>query len=114
MWQSSSSQSLVNTAAGLAIAAFIILGLYFTRHFAVPLTAAALLSFLLQPIVQWLRERGLPRPLAVAGVVVTSVAVLGLAATLLAKEISLLADHCRNTRSISQQRHDPQLSGFKA
>ena len=92
MWQSSSSQSLVNTAAGLAIAAFIILGLYFTRDFAVPLTAAALLSFLLQPIVQWLRERGLPRPLAVAGVVVTSVAVLGLAATLLAKEISLLAE----------------------
>ncbi len=49
MWQSPSSPSLVNTAAGLVVAAFVILGLYFTRDFTIPLTAAALLSCSLHP-----------------------------------------------------------------
>ncbi len=92
MWQNSSPSALVNGAAGLTIAAFIFAALYFTRDFALPLTAAALLSFLLHPLVLWLKEIGVPRSLGVAGVVMSSVLILGAAVTLLAKEVSLLSE----------------------
>src|SRR5262245_35760918 len=92
MWQSTSPSTLVNGAEGLTIAAFIIIGLYFTRDFALPLTAAALLSFLLHPLIVWLKEIGVPRALGVASVVLGSILILGLVVTFLAKEVTQLAE----------------------
>jgi predicted PurR-regulated permease PerM len=82
---------LVNAAAALTIFALVVVALYLTRDVAIPLVAAGFLSFLLQPLVQWLDDRKLPRPAAVAVVVLGSFILLGTAGTFLAREVSTLA-----------------------
>jgi predicted PurR-regulated permease PerM len=83
---------LVNGAAGLTIFALVIAALYLTRDVMIPLVAAGFLSFLLQPLVQWLVDRRLPRPAAVTMIVLGSFVLLGLAGSFLAREISILAN----------------------
>jgi predicted PurR-regulated permease PerM len=83
---------LINGAAGLTIFALVIAGLYLTRDIMIPLVAAGFLSFLLQPLVQWLVDWRLPRALAVTIIVLSSFVVLGTIGTFLAREVSALAD----------------------
>jgi predicted PurR-regulated permease PerM len=92
MWPGSSPSSLINGAAGLTIFALVIAGLYLTRDIMIPLVAAGFLSFLLQPLVQWLVDWRLPRALAVTLIVLSSFVVLGTIGTFLATEVSALAD----------------------
>ena len=92
MWPGSSPSSLINGAAGLTIFALVIAGLYLTRDVMIPLVAAGFLSFLLQPLVQWLVDCRLPRALAVTIIVLSSFVVLGTIGTFLAREVSALAD----------------------
>ena len=67
-----SPSSLVNGAAGLTIIALVIAALHFADDFLVPLALAGFLSFILQPLVQWLDLRRFPRPLAVTCVVLVT------------------------------------------
>jgi predicted PurR-regulated permease PerM len=91
MWPGSSPSSLVNGAAGLTIIALVIAALHFADDFLIPLAIAGFLSFLLQPPVQWLDNRGWPRSLAVISVVLVTTFVFGLAGLFLAREASNLA-----------------------
>ena len=69
MWPGSSPSSLVNGAAGLTIIALVIAALHFADDFLIPLALAGFLSFILQPLVQWLDDHRWPRPFAVLSVV---------------------------------------------
>ena len=91
MWRGSSPSSLVNGAAGLTIIALVIAALHFADDFLIPLALAGFLSFILQPLVQWLDNHGWPRPLAVSSVVLLTTLLLGLAGIFLAREASNLA-----------------------
>ena len=61
---------------GLVSGAVIVAALYFGRDMLMPLALAALLGFVLDPMVSWLKRRGLPRAVAVVVVVTTAVALL--------------------------------------
>ena len=91
MWPSSSSTSLVNGAASITILALVIAALHFGSDFLIPLALAGFLSLILQPLVQWFRDRGWSRPLSVLSVVLSTTFLLGLASTFLAREASNLA-----------------------
>ena len=91
MWPGSSPSSLVNGAAGLTIIALVIAALHYADDFLIPLALAGFLSFILQPLVQWLDDRRWPRPFAVLSVVLVTTCLLGLAGIFLAREVSNLA-----------------------
>ena len=91
MWPGSSPSSLVNGAAGLTIIALVIAALHYADDFLIPLALAGFLSFILQPLVQWLDDRRWPRPFAVLSVVLVTTCLLGLAGIFLAREASNLA-----------------------
>ena len=57
-----SRQPLVN---GLVSGAVIVAALYFGRDLLVPLALSILVGFVLDPLVSWLKRRGVPRALAV-------------------------------------------------
>ena len=61
---------------GLVSGAVVVAALYFGRDMLMPLALAALLGFVLDPMVSWLKRRGLPRAVAVVVVVTTAVALL--------------------------------------
>jgi predicted PurR-regulated permease PerM len=88
MWVGASSSNAVNAAAALTIAALVIAALVLARDFMLPLALAALLSFALQPAVGWLEDYKLPRPIAVALVVLTLIATTVAAGAFLAKEVT--------------------------
>ena len=46
---------------GLSITSIIILGLYYGRDLLIPLALATLFGFLLNPLVSWLKYKGIPR-----------------------------------------------------
>ncbi len=90
MWPGSTPSSVVNAAASLTIMAIIIAALYLGAHILIPLALAGVLSFLLQPLVRWVRARLLPRTLAVLSVVMVTTFFIGLAGSFLAREVSYL------------------------
>src|SRR4051812_47554322 len=55
-----SPSAVVNGAAGLVVAALVILGLYEGRDLLIPLAIAAILSFILFPLVRRLTNWGFP------------------------------------------------------
>lgn len=61
---------------GLVSGAVVVAALYFGRDMLMPLALAALLGFVLDPMVSWFKRRGLPRAVAVVVVVTTAVALL--------------------------------------
>jgi predicted PurR-regulated permease PerM len=91
MWPGSSRSSLVNGAAAMTMIALVIAALHFADDFLIPLALAALLSFVLQPLVQWLDDHRWPRSLAVASVVLVTTFLLGLVGIYLAREVTNLA-----------------------
>jgi predicted PurR-regulated permease PerM len=92
MWAGASSSNVVNAAAALIVAALVIAALILGRDFLLPLALATLLSFALQPAVRWLEDYKLPRPVAVALVVLSLIATAVAAGTFLAKEITGFAE----------------------
>jgi len=93
MWAgASSSSNAVNAAAALIVAALVIAALVLARDFLLPLALAALLGFALQPAVRWLEDYKLPRPLAVALVVLSLIAATVAAGALLAREVTGFAE----------------------
>jgi predicted PurR-regulated permease PerM len=92
MWAGASSSNVVNAAAALIVAALVIAALIFGRDFLLPLALATLLSFALQPAVRWLEDYKLPRPAAVALVVLSLIATTVAAGAFLAKEVTGFAE----------------------
>ncbi len=84
---------LLRTAAGMVIAAVVIAALYFGKDILIPITLAALLGFLLDPLVTRLKRWGLPRALAVAIVsLCTLVLLVGMGTYLVSQLRGLSAD----------------------
>lgn len=81
----------IKLMTGMVTAALIIGALYFGREILMPLALAFLLGFVLEPLVRRLRRIGLPQVPAVALVVLSTLALLGFAALLLGKQVSLLS-----------------------
>ena len=92
MWAGASTSNVVNAAAALIVAALVIAALILGRDFLLPLALATLLSFALQPAVRWLEDYKLPRPAAVALVVLSLIATAVAAGAFLAKEITGFAE----------------------
>lgn len=81
----------VRIAAGMLIAALVIAGLYLGRDILVPLALAVLLGFVLDPAVSRLRRWGVPRVLAVVGVVLVALGVIGGSAAFMTWEVRALS-----------------------
>src|SRR5690349_7325162 len=92
MWAGASSSNMVNAASALIIAALVIAALILGRDFLLPLALATLLSFVLQPLVRWLEEIKLPRPIGVALVVLSLIATTIAAGAFMAKEVAGFAE----------------------
>ncbi len=76
---------------GLGSAAVIVAALYFGRDILMPLSLALLLGFVLEPVVHRFRRLGMPRPVAVAAVVVLTVGLLGMAALFIGSQVTALS-----------------------
>ncbi len=84
---------LLRAASGLVIAAVVIAALYFGKDILIPIALAALLGFLLDPLVTRLKRWGLPRALAVALVTLaTLVLLVGMGTYLVSQLRGLSAD----------------------
>src|SRR5215470_9947026 len=93
MWAgASSSSNVVNAASALIIAALVIAALVLGRDFLLPLALATLLSFVLQPLVRWLEDYKLPRPIGVALVVLSLIGATIGAGAFLTREIAGFAE----------------------
>ncbi|MEO7244876.1 MAG: AI-2E family transporter [Rubrivivax sp.] len=78
----------VLSASKLIVSAIVIAGLYFGKALLVPLVLAALLGFVLDPLVARLRRWHLPRLLAVVLVTAFALAAVGASAVLVANQVS--------------------------
>ena len=80
----------VTLAAVLTTA--IVTALYLGRGVFVPLALAVLLSFVLSPVVRWLRRLLMPRIVAVAAVVFFTVALTAALGLVIASQVADLGD----------------------
>ena len=104
---SSNPSNVCNTAAALVVAALVIAALTLARDFLIPLALAGLFSFLLQPAVRWLEDHQLPRPAAVALVMLALLTTTGAGSALLAREVSAFAEELpRYQTNLSSKIHD--------
>ena len=97
-----------HAAAILTLMAFVVvvLALYFAREVMVPITLAVLLSFLLAPLVDVLRNWRLPRALAVLISVATSLGIiLALGGLIGAQVANLASDLPRYQSTIATKAH---------
>jgi predicted PurR-regulated permease PerM len=90
MWPGSSPSAVVNGAAGMIIAALLIVGLYAGQELLIPLALAGLLGFVLAPLVRRLESWGSPTGLAVAAVIALLLAALFGGATIGGREVAQL------------------------
>jgi predicted PurR-regulated permease PerM len=100
----SRSESRAETLQGLLIAALVIAGLYIGREVLLPLALAILLSFVLTPMLLFLRRLKLPRVLGVAIVVSFAFAVIfGLGWLLSQQAAQLVEDFPRYRSTIAEK-----------
>lgn len=76
---------------GLVSTAVIVAALYFGRDLLMPLALAILVGFVLDPLVSWLKRRGVPRAVAVFAVVLATVALLAASAFFVYVQLRQLA-----------------------
>ena len=81
-------QRFVLSGAAIALG---ILGLYFGQALLIPLALAALLAFVLNPLVTWLRRWSVPRVLAVSLVMGVTLSLLLGVGILMAQQVSAVA-----------------------
>ena len=86
------------------VAIMVIAALYFGRDVLVPFLLAALLGFLLDPLVSRLRQWGLPRSLAVALVMSCTVSVVGAMSYLAATQVIQLSKNLPTYQSTVQHK----------
>lgn len=75
------------STASLFVVVLVVAALYVGQDIFVPLALAALLAFLLDPVVTRLRRWGLPRALAVVLVIAATVSVLGAASLFVGRQV---------------------------
>lgn len=92
MWPGASPQSTIMAAASLLIAAIVVGGLYLGRDILMPLALAALLSFVLSPLVKRFVRSGVPRGIAVSLVILVLLLLIGASIWLLGKQAASLAE----------------------
>ncbi len=80
-------QRFVLSGAAIALG---ILGLYFGQSLLIPLALAALLAFVLDPLVAWLRRWSVPRGLAVGAVITITLALIAGAGMMTAQQVGEL------------------------
>ena len=85
-------QGLSTLASGLVVATLIILFLYMGREILEPLVIAALLSFILVPLLRRLRRRGLWRVPSVILTVLLAIAVLAALGSTIVFQVAQLAE----------------------
>jgi predicted PurR-regulated permease PerM len=109
MWPGSSPSAVVNGAAGMIIAALLIVGLYGGQDLLIPLALAGLLGFVFAPLVRRLESRGFPNGLAVATVIGVLLAALFGGATIagrqLAQVLAQIPTHEANLREKARFLH---------
>ena len=76
---------------GMGIAALIIIGLYYGRELLIPLALATLLGFLLNPLVSWLKNKGLPRLMSILLVISVALGILFAGAVYLGMQLGTLS-----------------------
>jgi predicted PurR-regulated permease PerM len=106
MWPGSSPSAVVNGAAGMIIAALVVVALYAGRDLFMPLALAGLLGFVLAPPVRRLTNWGLPNGLSVAVVIVLLLSSLFAGATVVGRQLTQLLEdlptHEANLREKAQ------------
>ena len=110
MWPSSSPSSVVNGAAGMIIAAILVLGLYAGRDLLIPLALAGLISFVLSPLVRRLVDWHVPHGVSVALVLAILIGLLVGGGTIAGREVTQLLEdlpkHETNLRDKARLLHD--------
>ncbi len=87
-----SPAGLANVAHGLVIASLVIVFLHFASPIIEPLVIAALLSFILAPVMRRLRMWGIPRFVAALVCVIITLSAIGLLGTTLGLQVRQLAE----------------------
>src|SRR5262249_12679484 len=85
------ASSLAVLAQGLVVSSLIIAFLYIGREILEPLVIAALLAFILSPLIRWLRQWGIWRVPSVVITVIFALCVLPALATIIALQVAQLA-----------------------
>ena len=93
-WQKDRKQ--LSWAAGVIIAAVIVAALYFAREVLIPITLAALLTFILAPLVNLLRKIRIPRVPAIIVAVVLALGIIIGIGTVIGTQIADLAGQLPN------------------
>lgn len=93
------SQGLSSLASGLIVATLIILFLYMGREILEPLVIAALLGFILAPLIRWVRSWGLWRVPSVILTVLCAIAVLAALGSTIVLQVTQLAEELPNYES---------------
>lgn len=88
-----SSQDDLGAIRRMLTLALIVAALYFASAVFIPLALASVLAVGLNPIVEWLRERGLRRGLGIAVTVIVALGALGASATLIGYQAVQLAEN---------------------
>ena len=97
-------QRFVFSGAALGLG---ILALHHGKTLLMPLAFAALLAFVLDPVVTWLRRRSVPRSLAVGAVLTLALSLLMGVGALMANQVSALGEELPTYRkNIQQKLHD--------
>jgi predicted PurR-regulated permease PerM len=86
------NQGLSSLASGLIVATLIILFLYMGREILEPLVIAALLGFILAPLIRWVRSWGLWRVPSVILTVLFAIAVLAALGSTIVLQVTQLAE----------------------
>jgi predicted PurR-regulated permease PerM len=94
-------QRFVLSGAAIALG---ILGLYAGQALLIPLALAALLAFVLDPLVSWLRRWSVPRALAVTLVMTVTLSLLLGAGILMAQQVTAVAKELPTHRQNIQQK----------
>ena len=99
-----SSAPELKSLLGIAVGTLVVAALYFGKDVLVPITLAVMLSFVLSPVVNFLRKRRLWRAPAVIVTVLTALAILGLVGTVIGSQGSSLAVNAPEYAKTIQQK----------
>ena len=107
----SSSDSRVALLQGLMIAALVIGGLYVGKEVLLPLAVAILLSFVLTPLLIFLRKLKVPRVLAVVIVVTFAFSIISAERSTPVTDAAPLVRNQRPTRPVPHARSTTRAPG---
>ena len=93
-------------ASPLIVWAILVAGLYFGREIFIPIAIALLLSFVLGPLVNFLRRWRLPRLVAVGLTVLMTLGIVGALATLIGIQVADLAGDVPRYRTTIEHKLD--------